>query len=314
MAGWHARRVGGFVLAGIALLVLAVVLVGSGALFGTRHKFVTYFTGSVDGLRVGAPVKFRGIPIGQVTGVYIALTGQVAQDRVPVVFEIDERMLRSRGAAARLGDPTYVDSLVQLGLRAQLELESFVTGQRFVSLNFAPGAPAVYGAQRDIHYPEIPSIEQPSVQQDLTSFLQVLREADIPELVRRLTSLAARADTSVQGLRVPEVRARMDSTMRVAAQMMDEIAALARTLNDRVPEATDRLITTSAQLASLLEEAEQTLRTTAEVVASGSPVMVELEASLREIAGAARALRQLTEYLERNPSALLRGRAEEGKP
>jgi paraquat-inducible protein B len=106
----------------------------------------------------------------------------------------------------------------------------------------------------------------------------------------------------------------MDSTMRVAAQMMDEIAVLARTLNDRVPQATDQLITTSAQLASLLEEAQQTLRTTAEMVAPGSPVMVELEASLREIAAAARALRQLTEYLERNPSALLRGRAEERKP
>jgi len=314
MAGWHARRVGGFVLAGIALLVLAVVLVGSGALFSPRHKFVTYFSGSVSGLRVGAPVKYRGIPIGQVTGVYIALSGRASEDRLPVVFEVDQRMLQSRGAVARLGDAAYVDSLIQEGLRAQLELESFVTGQRFVSLDFVPGSPIVLAGRSDIPYPEIPSIVQPSVQQDLTSFVQEMRDADVAQLVRRLSRLAARADTSVQGLHVPELRARLDSTLRVAAQTMDEIAVLARTLNERVPAAADALTETSVQLQRTLETAQETLRTTSGAIEPGSPAMVELEAALREIAAAARALRQLTEYLERNPSALLRGRAEEQKP
>ena len=105
MASWHPKRVGGFVLAGVALLVVAVILVGSGSLFSKKHTFVSYFTGSVAGLRVGAPVKLRGITIGQVTGVYLTLSHQVDLTRVPVIYEIDERLVRQRGAeGARLGD------------------------------------------------------------------------------------------------------------------------------------------------------------------------------------------------------------------
>jgi paraquat-inducible protein B len=314
MAGWHPRRVGSFVLAGIALLVIAVVLVGSGSVFSTKHRFVTYFSGSVSGLRVGAPVKFRGIPVGQVTGVYIALAGQVELSRIPVLFDVDERLLRSRGGGSRIGDPEFVDSLIGEGLRAELDLESFVTGQKFVSLDFFPDHPAVFVREGDVSYQEIPSIAMPSVQQDLTSFVEELRQADITQLVRRLSRLAARADTSVQGLHVAELRATLDSTMRIAAVTMEEIATLARTLNERAPTAADALQETSARLARTLEALEATARTTSETLDPQSPVIVGLEESLREIAAAARALRQLTEYLERNPSALLRGRAEEQKP
>jgi paraquat-inducible protein B len=314
MAGWHPRRVGGFVLAGIALLVIAVVLVGSGSVFSTKHRFVTYFSGSVSGLRVGAPVKFRGIPVGQVTGVYIALAGQVELSRIPVLFDVDERLLRSRGGGSRLGDPAFVDSLIGAGLRAELDLESFVTGQKYVSLDFFPDQPAVFVREGDVSHPEIPSITLPSVQQDLTSFIEELREADITQLVRRLSRLAARADTSVQGLRAPELRATLDSVLRIAAVTMEEIGTLARTLTKRTPPVADALQETSTRLASTLEALEATARATGETLDPESPVVVALEDALREFAAAARALRQLTEYLERNPSAVLRGRAEERQP
>lgn len=302
-------------LAGIALLVIAVVLVGSGSLFSRKHRFVSYFSGSVSGLRVGAPVKFRGIPIGQVTGVYIAISGQVEFSRVPVVFDVDERLLRSRGGGAgRIGDPAYVDSLIGIGLRAELDLESFVTGQKYVALDYPPGTPAEPAGEGEVPYQEIPSIAVPSVQQDLSSFVEELRQADIAQLVRRLTNLAARADTSVQRLNVVEMRATLDSTLKVSATAMAEIATLARTLDERVPTVADALQETSARLASALEALETTARVTGETLDPGSPVIVALEESLREFAAAARALRQLTEYLERNPSAVLRGRAEERQP
>ena len=58
--------VGVFVLGALALTVMAVVLFGSGKLFRKTHEFVIYFGGDVSGLRVGAPVKFKGVEIGQV--------------------------------------------------------------------------------------------------------------------------------------------------------------------------------------------------------------------------------------------------------
>ena len=301
-------------LAGIALLVFAVVLVGSGSVFSRKHRFVSYFSGSVSGLRVGAPVKFRGIPVGQVTGVFITLSGQVELSRVPVVFEVDERLLRSRGGGGRIGDPEYVDSLIEVGLRSELDLESFVTGQKYVALDFFPGTPVEYGGEGDVSHKEIPSIAVPTMQQDLTSFVEELRAADIAQLVRRLTRLAARADTSVQRLNVVEMRATLDSTLRVSATAMEEIAKLARTLDERVPVVADALQETNARLARTLEALETAARATGETLDPESPVVVALEQSLREFAAAARALRQLTEYLERNPSAVLRGRAEERQP
>ncbi len=56
--------IGGFVLGALALLVIAVIAFGSGRLFRQTKEFVAYFDGNVNGLHIGAPVKFRGVEVG----------------------------------------------------------------------------------------------------------------------------------------------------------------------------------------------------------------------------------------------------------
>jgi paraquat-inducible protein B len=315
MASWHPKRVGGFVLAGVALLVAAVVLVGSGSLFSRKHTFVSYFTGSVAGLRIGAPVKLRGIVIGQVTGVYLTLSNQVDVTRVPVIYEIDEELVRRRGGAGeRIGDADYQRELIDQGLRAALELESFVTGQRYVELDFHPDAPLEFAQEPDERHPEIPAIQSPGLEQDLTAFVKKLQEADIAGLFASLSHMAARADSTFRDMRMHELRDAADSVLVAAAEAMRQFTSLSAALEAEVPTVGDQLNATADRLATTLDEMNTTLRTTRAALDPASPAAVRLEQSLREIAATARSLRELLEYLQRNPSSLLRGRAEEGQP
>jgi hypothetical protein len=56
--------IGVFVVASFALVVAALIVVGSGNLFRKPLQFICVFQGDVNGLKVGAPVKFKGVQIG----------------------------------------------------------------------------------------------------------------------------------------------------------------------------------------------------------------------------------------------------------
>ena len=67
------KAVGVFILGALALAVTAVVALGSGRLFQKSNQYVLFFAGNVNGLRVGAPVKFKGVEVGSVTNVLLNL-------------------------------------------------------------------------------------------------------------------------------------------------------------------------------------------------------------------------------------------------
>ena len=92
--------VGAFVIAGITLAVIAVVLIGSGRMFRDTQSAVVYFDGSVNGLLVGAPVKFKGIPVGEVDAMRIDMSrvgGESGIVPIAVNLELDENWAREDG-------------------------------------------------------------------------------------------------------------------------------------------------------------------------------------------------------------------------
>src|SRR5207248_3289906 len=122
--------------------------------------FILVFRGNVNGLRVGAPVKIKGVTIGSVTDIQLQLnlgmrsiaygTGGI---RIPVLIEIDENRVTGFAITRDVRDA------VQEGLRAQLAMESFVTGILYIDLDMHPGAPQNYEMPPHSEPQEIPTLK-----------------------------------------------------------------------------------------------------------------------------------------------------------
>src|SRR5580693_4120272 len=124
--------VGTFVIGAIALAVAAVALLGSGDLFRERHQFVCFFKGNVNGLRVGAAVKFKGVEIGEVREILLSLSagagpvnlGNSNEIKIPVVIQLNQGRIIKHGASSiNVVDPAGMKLAIARGLRAQLATE-----------------------------------------------------------------------------------------------------------------------------------------------------------------------------------------------
>jgi len=142
--------IGIFVVVAIALLVAAILILGSGKFFKDNPKFVMYFQGSVKGLSVGSPMVFRGVKVGTVTEIKMLLNPKDLSLVIPVYVEFERESLGAvpgsessemyKKATGTRG--FLVKELIGQGLRAQLEMQSIVTGQLMVALDLHPDKPA----------------------------------------------------------------------------------------------------------------------------------------------------------------------------
>src|SRR5208283_1170683 len=198
--------VGAFVLGALSLGIITIVLLGSGRFFTGKSSYVLYFDRDVNGLRVGAPVKFRGVDIGTVDAILLSLSGIDQQSqtaspnvKIPVVIDIDSQKIESRGAQDDLSDPAVMRHAIALGLRAELHMQSFVTGVLYIDLDMHPGTEAKFSMntleRREERYEgiqEIPvlptALEQ--AQETLTKVIEELGKADIPGLFKSISQTA----------------------------------------------------------------------------------------------------------------------------
>jgi paraquat-inducible protein B len=173
--------IGAFVIGALALLLIAVVVFGSGALFRQSDRYVLFFNGSVKGLSVGAPVIFRGVKVGNVDSINLIYDEQSQQVLIPVVIDVE--LSRVMGIPEAPGYPDY-HKLIQRGLRAKLEIKSFITGQLMIALDFYPDKPAKF---YDIikRYPELPALP---ISPDI---FEVMDEIPIKEITMNLEQAVA---------------------------------------------------------------------------------------------------------------------------
>jgi paraquat-inducible protein B len=264
-------------------------------IYSTKNHFVLLFEESVRGLSPGAPVEFRGIPIGQVIDVKSEFDFKMSKVKIPVIAAVEPERISFIGklpdGVSREG---LVDYLVERGLRAQLRTGNLLTGQSYVALDFFPNAkPAGLVRGGKYGYTEFPTTP-----------------TQLEEIGTKLSQLVAKLD------RIPldQIGSDLSATIKGAKRIANspEIIAAVKSLNDAVKEL--RLLTvelrtrTAPELNSTLKQAQASLSAAGDMLESGSPLQSRLKETLEELASAARALRVLSDSLERQPQSILTGK------
>ncbi len=307
--------VGGFVIGAAALAITMVMILWGGQLFTHSHDYVLYFSGDVNGLQSGAPVKFKGVQVGNVSRIMLSLnigTGnQPPLLLIPVIVQLNSKTVVHEGAGQLdLDNPAIVKQLVEEGLRGQIASESIVTGILYVSLDIRPTTPAHFVAPHDSLYPEIPTLPTAFEQaQELAmEALTKLGRVDLEKLITGLTDTVAQMSELAKAPQLKTAIESLPGAINRLGAAAESIQRLADHANTQLASTTEALRKTSMSATLALEQTQATLKGVRETVGPGSPISYQLGQTLSDLSQAARAMRDLADYLNRNPSAIVRGR------
>lgn len=265
-------------------------------------RYVLYFSESVRGLSVGAPVSFYGVPVGEVTDVGLEFNPKSldVKPRVEIMVypeRVVAQLPTAQGARveAMVKEQSlrheFMQKLVeQRGLRAQLGTGSLVTGQRFISLSYFPKAAKVR-LDWDRTPPELPTVVStlPEIEEKIGHIIDRIEKMPLDAIGEDLKKALVTLDETLKDARTTIQKFDKDVTPSLKAALDDARGALG---------AAEKMLTS----------------TEANLVGPGAPGQVELRSAMQEIARAARSLRVLTDYLERHPESLLRGKTAETPP
>ncbi len=311
--------VGAFVLGAIGLVLAAVVVFGSGNLFRKTHEFVIYFAGDINGLRVGAPVKFKGVEIGQVKRIKLRLEQEVnrtngklrADVRIPVIIELDEEKIVSHGGTSiDLDDPHTVPNLIREGMRAQLGSDSFVTGLMYVALDIQPNMPIQMVAPPGSPLQEIPAVPN-TLEQAQAVAVRIFERLDKVDFNAVFTQMTLMLDSIRQITTSPSLKEAVSHTEETREQLDHTLAGAQQTLgtvNGQIPPLSESLQKTSSSADAAAKQAKATLGTVQTAIEPNSPINYQALQTLQDVSAAAHSIKELADYLQRNPSAIVRGR------
>ena len=312
--------VGAFVLGGLGLILVAIVAFGSGNLFRKTHEFVIYFGGAgINGLRVGALVKFKGVEIGEVKRIRLRLDQQVNRDnnkltaevRIPVIIELDQEKIVSHGGTSiDLSDPHTIPNLIREGLRAQLGSDSFVTGLLYVALDIMPKTPIQMIAPPGSPLQEIPAIPT-TLEQAQAVAIRIFEKLDKVDFDAVFTQMTGMLDSIRQITTSPGLREALNNSEKTREQLDRALAGAQQTLNTmnrQVPPLSNSLQKTSLSADAAAKQVRLTLGTVQTTIEPNSPINYQALQTLQDVSAAAHSIKELADYLQRNPSAIIRGR------
>lgn len=304
--------IGAFVMGAIALVVIGVLLFGSGWFLAERKTYVLFFAGSVKGLNVGAPVSFRGVELGQVTDIKAQFDPRDYSITIAVYIAIDpSRLSPVRGESGldlitqSFGRGKILQQLIEKqGMRAQLQMQSLVTGLLEVGLDFYPDTPVnVLGIEPG--YPEIPTIPSDMEKLQMTVWRAVSKFEKLPieDFAKRLMEIANGVNHLINSPELTESLRSLDTTLQ-------ELRGLVQKINNHVGPLAAGMEESISAAHAALEQTQKTLATVESMTAENSTLRYQLTETLEQVSEAARSLRIMADYFEQHPEAVIRGKGE----
>ena len=320
----HPRLIGAFVLGAIALVLTAVVLLSSGDWFVHRDRFAVYFPGSVKGLNRGAAVTFRGIKVGEVVDVQAFLTGlEDPLIQIETVVEISTEAVETPpGVTRAFAENATADEfsrwLIARGVRARMMSASLVTGQRYVDLDFLPKDPARFIGLHP-RYPQLPTT--PTMMEKMgdraDDIVAKLAALPLPEMLEDLHKTISAARVLLESKDLQTVLA---NTGRTAAsldarltEMQSTLAAADKalgTVDQQAGLAGAHMRATLASLRETMDRTQKSLDAIEGTMRGTDEARVTASQALQELSRTMQALRNLVDYIQTHPEAIVRGKGQ----
>ena len=317
----NTTSIGLFIVTGLALGVIGLLLFSSMKTFSKTQDVIVYFNDSLNGLREGAPVKFRGVTIGSVKRVMVRFNQAPDDFALPVICAIEEKLVLERlgERSAEFFTNRAMEERIQAGFRASLQTESLVTGLLYIDTRFNPKAPLPVFHQLEKIYPEIPT-EPTQIQQ----FFENLASFDIKTLQKNLNGLILRLDHTIGEFDASEINRGITNllcsvnALVTSGDITNALAGIRPTLDqyrELAVKVTSKIDPLSDSITNTLVEAKRALgqmRGAGEnlrlMLAPDSPIRNDLDLALEHLAGAAHSVSALADFLREHPNALIVGR------
>jgi paraquat-inducible protein B len=282
--------------------------------FTKKIAFILFFEGSVRGLYVGAPVEFKGIKVGVVKDIRLEYNSRDTSFRIPVLIEIEPERIIERGGRELSSPQKTLKTLVDRGLRAQLQTGSLLTGQLFVDLDMHPGTPVrlVNAGGPITELPTIPGgLEQ--MTSSLKGILAKLEKMDMDKIGAELLETLQGANRLAKGASELVNKPELQTTVDDLQQSLHSFKTILRKLDQRAEPLVENLENALSSGHKALEKVQETLNLLNEVLKPDSPFQFRWSELTEELAETARSIRSLVDLLERNPNAVIFGKDAPGE-
>lgn len=259
---------------------------------GEAEIILLNFKQSVRGLTPGAEVSFRGLVVGHVKSIGIEYDPKAQEFSMPVLVEVyparlGRKFIEDR-KRSKYTPQQRLQFMINRGLSAQLRTGNFLTGQIYIALDFFPKAiPAKKDASRNI------------------------AGADSPDALMQLPTIPSSADeiqTQVSEIafklsKVPfdQIGNDLQESLKVLKQTLNSTGQLAEKLNNDV----------APEITLAMKDLHKTLNAAERTLSADAPLQQDLRQTLQELTRAAASLRILTDYFQRHPESVIRGKRED---
>ncbi|MBW2439547.1 MAG: MCE family protein [Deltaproteobacteria bacterium] len=244
--------VGLFVVGAIALLVAALIIFGGGKFFQKTDRYVAFFEGSVKGLNVGAPVMFRGVTIGKVDDFQVYYDAQETQFKIPVLITLNKGKVHGIGIEMEVNREQRAEfwqQMLKSGFRAELQLQSLVTGQLGIQLDFYPDSPLkLYGTDGFDLPPDVREI--PTIQSGLQQLTKKIEQIPLDQIVED-------ASAAIKGINKIINSPETAETLRYLKQAIQDARNLVRRIDEKVDPLFAQVDQTLKDSQALLENVDR---------------------------------------------------------
>ncbi|MDR1232957.1 MAG: MlaD family protein [Puniceicoccales bacterium] len=256
--------IGAFIATAMLLFLVAVFVFSSVSWFAKKMTFYAFFDTSLNGLEVGAPVKFKGVKVGAVKSIEIIYDIEIDEAMTAVIFDVDANLFKTIGGnKMRVADyDKFYGEQIRRGLAAKLSMESILTGKLFVGL--------------DYHRNE---------QERFSKDVCLGKYQQMPSVATELDELMASFDVIMKKLSKVE----WENGFHMIVSTLGSLKNAAKALD----------------FASI----KRAMDAISSALSSDSGTRQSIDDALQQLSKMLRSLRVLLEYIERNPNALIAGKA-----